>query len=268
MIYFDLESSLFTLEAQAIEPFRLAAEEEFELRKALQTFGRERWRALTDGSHFYVVPEAFLQQTLPNTSSAAPALEHLQDYFSTEKAVRAALGADHQSLESEDKDSLIYGNTGAQAMFLALKRIAACSTDLFLDIGCGCGLPVLVASHLVKQAHGVDLVPQVIEFARQAALELDRRNVSFDLANVRDFDVQPYDIVYLAATTLSETLRKVIAERLSKLRPGAIVISLTHSLPCPHLVLVDRFECPFAWWKSSTATTHQFHIYLRRAHEF
>ena len=150
-------------------------------------------------------------------------------------------------------------------MFLALKRVAACSSDLFLDIGCGCGLPVMVASHLVKQAHGIDLVPQMIEFARRAALDLERPNTSFELANVRDFDLHSYDIVYLAATTLSDQLRKAIAARLQHLRPGAIVISLTYPLPAPHLVLIDRFECPFAWWRDSAASTHQFHIYLRKA---
>ncbi|MCA9780518.1 MAG: methyltransferase domain-containing protein, partial [Candidatus Eremiobacteraeota bacterium] len=158
----------------------------------------------------------------------------------------------------------IHGTTGARAFTEALHRVAAGPGDSFLDIGSGCGLPVLVASRILGRAHGIDVVPSVVRFAQQAAQELQSQ-ATFGLADVKDENVGSYDIIYIAATTFSQKLRETIRNKLSELRAGAVVISLTYSFSCPHLVLVDSFESPFAWWKSSTPSPHQFYIHLRRA---
>jgi 2-polyprenyl-3-methyl-5-hydroxy-6-metoxy-1,4-benzoquinol methylase len=207
------------------------------------------------------VPESALQSP---SEERFQNLEEIQDFFFSDQAVEAALSVAPELLQRDDSGSLIHGTTGARALSEALSRVAIGPGDTFLDIGCGCGLPVLVASRVANRAHGVDVVPSVIQFARDAAEEMGG-NATFEEADIKDVPVDGYDVVYIAATTFSEELRKNIRHKLEQLRPGAVVITLTYSFSCPHLVLVDSFESPFAWWKTSNPSPHQFYIHLRRA---
>ena len=218
-------------------------------------------RLITDGLNFFTVPESRLRR---DPKDLFGNLQELQNYFFSDEAVEAALSVAPELLHRDDSGSLIHGTTGARALSEALNRIALGPGDSFLDIGCGCGLPVLVASRVSDKAHGVDVVPSVIRFARTAAAALGG-NATFEEADIQSVPMGDYDVVYIAATTFSEPLRKIVREKLRELRPGAVVITLTYSFSCPHLVLVDSFESPFAWWKTSMPSPHQFYIHLRRA---
>lgn len=69
-----------------------------------------------------------------------------------------------------------------------------------LDVGCGCGLDTFVAAHLVgpdAPAVGVDLTPEMLTSARQAAAESRVANVRFEEASVEalPFRDQSFDFV-------------------------------------------------------------------------
>lgn len=251
ILYFDGQTRLYQLDSRAVDAFRV---DRLSCRP-------ENSRIITDGLHYFAVPESELFKERPDPFGN---LEELQDYFFSDRAVEAALSVAPELLKRDDSGSLIHGTTGARALSEALKRVALGPRDSFLDIGCGCGLPGLVVSRVTSRAHGVDVVPSVIEFARNAARELGG-GATFEVADVKDLLVESYDVVYIAATTFSKALRSTIAEKLEGLRAGAVVISLTYSFSCSHLVLVDKFESPFAWWRASTSSPHQFYIHMRRA---
>ncbi|MFA7481747.1 MAG: class I SAM-dependent methyltransferase [Vulcanimicrobiota bacterium] len=250
MLYFDKKARLYPLDSQALHPYNV-----------------ERWspvtksRMITNGRQYFAVPKSELN---PPPPTAIADLEELQSYFFSEQAVEAALAVAPELLGRDDSGSLIHGTTGARAFTEALGRVAAGPGDSFLDIGCGCGLPVLVASRVLGRAHGVDVVPSVIRFAREAASRFHSQ-ATFAEADIKEVRMETYDIVYIAATTFSDELRASIQEKLAELRAGAIAISLTYSFSCPHLVLVDSFESPFAWWKTSAPSPHRFYIHMRRA---
>lgn len=263
MLYFDKEHRIHTLDSSKMVRWKLdLANADYS--RAVDGIGPERTQILSDGESFFLLPEENLGPGEASEISQAD-LEEIQNYFFSQEAVQAALNVDSELLKSQDKGSLTYGTTGAKSIYEALRRVGASSNDTFLDIGCGCGLPVLIASKLVGKARGVDIVPSMVEFGRQAAARFHRENTEFLHANIRDLELGRVDIVYVAATTLTEELRKAINDKLAQLRPGAIVITLTYSFQSDHLVLVDTFKSPFAWWGSSEPSVHDFLIHLRRA---
>jgi hypothetical protein len=250
LIYFDNQTRLYQLDSQAVDSYRVDR----------LPCPPPSSRVITDGSNYYFVPTDLKSPDPPQVQD----LESLQEHFFSDRAVEAALSVAPELLKRDDSGSLIHGTTGARAFTQALHRVAAGPGDAFLDIGSGCGLPVLVASRILGRAHGIDVVPSVVKFAKKAARELDSQ-ATFALADIKQEQVESYDIVYIAATTFSQELRATIRERLFQLRAGAVVISLTYSFSCPHLVLVDSFESPFAWWRTSTPSPHHFYVHLRRA---
>jgi len=263
VIYFDRDASFFALDSSSLEEYRLETNSPQPLDAQTRLLPGGRTKVVTDGDSYYVLSPQFLTPK-PFVKPTDLDLERLQSHFFSAQAVEAALGVPAEAMESKDRGSLVYGTTGAASIYEALSRIAAGPKDRFLDIGCGCGLPVLVASHLVGRATGLDIVPSMIDFAKRSAADFGRSNAHFLAANIRDVDVRDVDIVYVAATTLSQELRGVIATKLEQLRPGAVVISLTYSFPSEHLVLVDSFKSPFAWWSTSAPTEHSFLIHVRR----
>lgn len=254
MLYFDEQAELFALNSQELG--------KYELDEA--SLGIPDGKLLTDGTSYFLVPPEVWKS--PNHHSLqAKDIESLQDYFFSDEAVAAALEVTDVVLKSVDKGSLTYGTTGAQAIHDALVRIAAGPKDKFLDIGCGCGLPVHVAAGLVKLARGVEIVPPMVDFARRSSVELGFSNTEFEAANIRDLDIDDVDIVYLAGTTMTLELRTIISQKLEQLRPGALVISLTYAARSEHLVLVDKFRLPFSWWNSKAISEHEFLVSMRRA---
>jgi SAM-dependent methyltransferase len=246
--FYPLDSSLLSGYRVELDPMRLARPPE------------KGSTVITDGQSYFAVPKEILEREAPQPDID---LKMIQDYFFTDDAKEAALNIGAEALESIDRGSLTYGTTGAKSLYQALTRVAAGPDDRFLDIGCGCGLPVLIGSHFVGHARGVDIVNSMIEFAKRAAFELRRPNTTFQVANVRDVDIADADIVYVAGTTMSDDLRRVIGRRMTELRPGAVVISLTFPFQSDELVLIDTFHSPFAWWDTTTEVNHQFFIHLR-----
>ena len=263
MLCFDKDHRIHTLESREMVQWKLDLSNA-DYSQAVAGIGVERTQILSDGESFFLLPKESLKTSKLSEIPQAE-LEEIQSFFFSQEAVQAALSVNSDLLKSQDKGSLTYGTTGAKSIYEALRRVGASTDDSFLDIGCGCGLPVLIASKLVGQARGVDIVPSMVEFGQKAATRFGRENTEFLLANIRHLELGRVDIVYVAATTLTEELRETIKEKLSQLRPGAVVITLTYSFQSDALVLVDTFKSPFAWWGSSEPSVHDFLIHIRRA---
>lgn len=254
MLYFDEQANIFALDSKQMSGFEFNGENE----------EQKTGKLLTDGSTYFLVPEEVLSTTVSPQLDKTH-LQDLQNHFFSEEAMAAALEVTEEALKSIDKGSLTYGTTGAQALHDALVRVAAGSQDHFLDIGCGCGLPVHVAAGLVKSARGVEIVPTMVDFARRSSQKLGLTNTQFEAGNIRELEVQDVDIVYVAGTTMTQELRDVISDKLEQLRPGALVVSLTYAFRTEHLALVDKFRLPFSWWNSTAVSEHEFLVSMRRA---
>lgn len=260
MIYFDSNAQFYTLDSSLAARYGVSVQNGEVVWSSIPEGDR---RAVTDGLNFFAFPRSLPEPEEP--ASPALDLKALQDYFFSPRAAAAALGVEVSKVDPTDRASLTYGTTGAASLYTALQRVRAGNADTFLDIGSGCGLPVILASHLVRRAVGVEIVESMVDFARQAAREWRRTNAEFLAANIREVNVSEFDIVYVAATTLTDELRHTIGEKLRQLRPGAVVVSLTYAFAHDHLVLTDTFKSAFSWWHTSSVTEHHFFVHLRRA---
>ena len=98
--------------------------------------------------------------------------------------------------------------------------------DTVLDLGCGAGVDVLVASHLVGksgQVYGVDITPKMVEIAASHAKELNATNVtilesSFDSVDLEDESVDV--VISNGSINLTSCKESVFAEIYRVLKPN------------------------------------------------
>jgi len=98
--------------------------------------------------------------------------------------------------------------------------------DSVLDVGCGAGIDILVASKMAGsngRIHGIDLVPEMVTKARADLKEAATANceVSVSGSESMPFDDNSFDVVISnAAIYLSPLKKKTFSEILRVLRPG------------------------------------------------
>lgn len=160
--------------------------------------------------------------------------------------------------------SLSYGETPLTLMAHLLDLVSAGPDDTFLDLGCGCGATNLVAASRVGRSLGVDIVPGAVEFARRAAARLKFTNVEFYHGDLLSFDVSQADIIYCAATAVSEWMAQQLARRSASFKAGARLIVAEHPLEAPGLELLERHQASMAWTRSTLPRPWTFYLYRKR----
>jgi ubiquinone/menaquinone biosynthesis C-methylase UbiE len=95
-----------------------------------------------------------------------------------------------------------------------------------LDVGCGCGADVFVASQMVTaqgRAAGLDLTPEMLAHARAAAGRWSPRNVAFEAGDVESmpFADDSFDaVISNGALNLAPDKEAAFREIARVLRPG------------------------------------------------
>lgn len=143
-----------------------------------------------------------------------------------------------QGLEGDDE--LTYGTTPPRLAFRILELLQAGPQDVFYDLGCGLGVPTIVAALFCKRATGIDVLPQLIDRARGVAKALKLRNTKFIAGDLRQQDVSAGTIFYSYSTCLSPQTLAAMAEKVSAARPGARIATVTHPLRHEKLEFVEK----------------------------
>ncbi len=169
-------------------------------------------------------------------SYAAVALSGLSNDDTAVKSVAAAFGYTAEELAllpSEANMGLSCGNPVAMA---ALK-----SGEVVVDLGCGGGLDVLLASRLVGptgKAIGIDMTPEMLERARAGAAKVGATNVEFHQAQIDRLplpDASVDCILSNCVINLAADKPAVFREMLRVLKPGGRIsisdIALKQPLP-------------------------------------
>lgn len=103
--------------------------------------------------------------------------------------VHAALTEDFLRIRALLPDAYYLDRLGS-AIFYRMPWLLGLGQDLstlnVVELGCGRGLKAIPWSRLVHSYLGVDLDPEVIEFARRAAREAGRQNLEFHAGNAAD----------------------------------------------------------------------------------
>jgi SAM-dependent methyltransferase len=121
-----------------------------------------------------------------------------------------------------------------------------------LDVGCGCGLDVFVASILVGargSATGLDLTPEMVDRARAAAALWPIRNVAFEAGDVEamPFPDASFDVVVSnGALNLAPDKDRAFREIARVLRPGghlaAADLLVVDTVPADVLASMDAWS--------------------------
>ncbi len=130
----------------------------------------------------------------------------------------------------------------------------------FVDLGCGCGKPTLLAAARGARAVGYDLLPGVVEVARRAAQEL-RIEAEFRVGDLVTAELDGVDLVYVAATRFDRSLVERVETKLLELAPGARVLSVTHPFLTTEAVRRRRF----CWGDGELETEHDLYLGRRTA---
>jgi SAM-dependent methyltransferase len=153
---------------------------------------------------------------------------------------------------------IVYGTTPASTVLQLLEFGGATSDDVFYDLGCGLGIPTIVAAHFCKRSIGIELLPEVAQKAREVAQGLKIENAIFELTDFKSADVSQGTLIYCYSTCLRAQSRAELAEVVSRARPGTRVLTVTHNLEHPALELKEQRELS---WEGSG---HTVYLHLRR----
>jgi SAM-dependent methyltransferase len=149
----------------------------------------------------------------------------------------------------EGDSEMVYGNTPPAVVVKLLELAEVQADDVFYDLGCGFGVPTVVAARACRRSLGIEILPEVAAQAQKIASALELQNTSFVVADFKTADVSDGSLIYCYSTCLRPESRKVVAELVAKTRPGTRILSVTHTLEHPELELREARE--LSWDGSS-----------------
>lgn len=153
---------------------------------------------------------------------------------------------------------LTYGTTSPALAVELLALAGAGQDDVFYDLGCGLGVPTLVAAVICRRAVGIEILPELIETGRSIAAALGLTNASFQVADLKTADLSDATVVYSYSTCLGPRTREQLAVRAALTRPGTRILTVTHPLEHEALELRSTQELS---WEGSARTVY---LHLRR----
>jgi cobalt-precorrin-6B (C15)-methyltransferase len=101
------------------------------------------------------------------------------------------------------------GPTQDEILAVSLQKLGLRSSDTVLEIGCGTGTVSVAMARLAHRIVSLDLRPDAVSTAKQAAGDAGLRNIDFYCTDARDFlkSEQVFDCAFLGGTkNLSEIL--------------------------------------------------------------
>ena len=137
---------------------------------------------------------------------------------------------------SDDADSVDYEASGYRTLRRALSLVELGRQDVFLDLGCGLGRPlVMAARHPVRRVIGVELSAELCEAARenlQRAANLRCGSWRVECAAAGQYEIpDEVSVLYMFNPFRGETLRTVIEQLRLSLARAPRQFTLLYVLP-------------------------------------
>lgn len=154
-------------------------------------------------------------------------------------------------------DDLVYGEAFVVAARRLLRRHGVGPGRVVVDLGCGRGAVLVAAASLGATARGVDLLPAHVDAIGAVAQRVGVDVVLGDARDVDDAVLEGADVVWLAWVTWSAATRAAVAQRLHTLRPGAVVVGLSHALEDAQFEVVARDRLWCTWGRADVAISRR-----------
>ncbi len=156
-----------------------------------------------------------------------------------------------QKNQNATGDSLIYGETPLLTVEKFLQFLKPGADDVFIDLGCGRGLPVFYTHMLAGvTSRGIDIIPEFIERASSISSRLSLEGVSFTRCSFADVDLSEGTLFYIAGTTFDDTMLEALTRKLETLSHPIRLITLSEPLPSSRFTVVNSAEMFFSWGKA------------------
>jgi len=162
-----------------------------------------------------------------------------------------------KKLNYTDK-TLVYGEILIDSFCEILKEVNPKENEVFYDLGCGVGKPVIAAALLFpfNKSIGIELLKEIYLGAIQAKLGYETVNkkevgrIEFINRNIFDTDFSDADIVFAHCTCFPNALMIPLSKKLEKLKKGSRVIIVTRSLYSDNFLLKKFITYQMGWGKA------------------
>ena len=164
---------------------------------------------------------------------------------------------------SQELQNFAYGDTPGEIFLECLEWAQVGLEDRFIDLGCGCGLPTLLAAGHCGKCVGIDLLGGILDWARAAAKLLRIENATFLQQDISSADLAGFSLAYVTATRFTKELLDNLTPNLESLPSGARLISVSHCFKSRQLRLLDRRQRRFSWGTPEELCTHELYLLER-----
>ncbi len=146
-----------------------------------------------------------------------------------------------------------YGETPLSVLYKALIFCGASNKDCFLDLGCGRGRTVFLASAFFKcKSIGIDFIPYFIEKAQDKASTMPSPPI-FLLQDMQSTDLSAATILYFYELCLEEDLFLTMVNKLKTLKEGTFILTTSFSLQeySSDFSIFSTQEAHYPWGKTT-----------------
>lgn len=169
-----------------------------------------------------------------------------------------------QKLSYYDK-AHTYGEVRPDTFYNILSQVKPQPGEIFYDLGCGTGKPVILASFLFdfSKCVGIEILKDIwhaaesirkryeSEFIPHLVGRPDGQIVEFVNGNFLEVDFTDADIVFAHSTCLHDELWVQLIRKLELLKPGARVITVTKNLLSPYFAQEHVDSLRMGWGEAT-----------------
>ena len=162
--------------------------------------------------------------------------------------------------DSKNK-TLTYGEVAPDSFFQILSSVSPQAGEVFYDLGSGTGKAVMLAglSFPFQKVVGVEILSELSQVAQSVLIryrsefqktlpqEYMKQTIDFITKDFFDVDISDADVVFAHCTCFSTELMVSLSKKLSELKVGARVITVTQQLNSPLFKLQSSRLYHMAW---------------------
>jgi cobalt-precorrin-6B (C15)-methyltransferase len=114
------------------------------------------------------------------------------------------------------------GPTQDEIMAVSLSKLALCSTDTILEIGCGTGKVSIAAAKQVKKVVSLDKRPEAVRTAQESAQKSGIHNIEFFCIDATDYltNDRVFDCAFVGGT---QQLNRILPVLVKKVRRTIVI---------------------------------------------
>lgn len=131
-----------------------------------------------------------------------------------------------------------------------LTKIGFTNLEVVLDAGCGIGQWSISASYLNSTVKAIDVNKERIEFAKNVADNLDRKNIEFIVGSIENipFEDESIDAIFCSGVIMFSKYKKTLREFDRILKKGGICYINFNSLGWILYAITQNYWNPLNWY--------------------